>query len=519
LIIAPADALLIADVNTEEKLLKSSSSSSSSSSSKSSKKSIGDAPSNNNNKQPSPVVITPLNLAENSMEESSLEALEVIEVDNEDDHGRLGQDKLVNATDTTTTAPVEDTGPKHNYFEILPDELVVRVFSYLKERELFRVAEVDNRFHQMSFDTDLWEEKAKRWHAGAGAASIPRNKSYFLQKFKEEERWIRAEADRLAREEQIRKDTAKQQKRREKAAGCERFMRVMMFTRVSDYFTIGALLLGTIFLVIKLDGAVNWEWPIVLIPFFVLAGQVIIATFTHDAARVKYDEELADNIAPQRISVWEIFMKVPCRMMIHTAIVLLIAFFVLLGLKLSNLDLIPWWAVFLPLWVLCILASQAPLTGCVTGTKFSEGDYKFERVMFGIFALFLLAFFILLWLKLDFYVRFNWWIVFIPIWVIMGTFVIVPSVLLFLYYCCGREAWLRQNTILREDRILVLLIVLGCWAVLLAPIFSFLYLMIYNVEGNEVPRTYAIVFVPILLLEGIIVAGCGVADIVDACRH
>jgi hypothetical protein len=172
LIIAPADALLIADVNTEEKLLKSSSSSSSSSSSKSSKKSIGDAPSNNNNKQPSPVVITPLNLAENSMEESSLEALEVIEVDNEDDHGRLGQDKLVNATDTTTTAPVEDTGPKHNYFEILPDELVVRVFSYLKERELFRVAEVDNRFHQMSFDTDLWEEKAKRWHAGAGAVSL-----------------------------------------------------------------------------------------------------------------------------------------------------------------------------------------------------------------------------------------------------------------------------------------------------------------------------------------------------------
>ena len=39
---------------------------------------------------------------------------------------------------------------------------------------------------------------------------------YFLQKFKEEERWQKAEEARLAREEQIRKDTAKQQKRREK---------------------------------------------------------------------------------------------------------------------------------------------------------------------------------------------------------------------------------------------------------------------------------------------------------------
>jgi hypothetical protein len=39
---------------------------------------------------------------------------------------------------------------------------------------------------------------------------------YFLQKYKEEERWQRAEADRLAREEQIRVDTIKQQKRREK---------------------------------------------------------------------------------------------------------------------------------------------------------------------------------------------------------------------------------------------------------------------------------------------------------------
>lgn len=170
--IEAADAILI-DVNTdnnEEKLLKSTSSSTSSSSSKSSKKN-NDAPSNNN-KQPSPVAVTPLNLAENSMEESSLEALEVIEVDDEDDHGRLDKDKLVNAPDTTAAAAVEDNGPKHNYFEILPDELVVRVFSYLKERELFKVAEVDNRFHQMSFDTDLWEEKAKLWHAGAGAVSL-----------------------------------------------------------------------------------------------------------------------------------------------------------------------------------------------------------------------------------------------------------------------------------------------------------------------------------------------------------
>jgi hypothetical protein len=106
---------------------------------------------------------------ENSMEESSLDALEVIEVDNEDDP-RLDNDKLVNATNTTTA--VDDNGPKHNYFEILPDELVVRVFSYMKERELFKVSEVDTRFHQMSFDNDLWEEKAKSWHAGTGAVSI-----------------------------------------------------------------------------------------------------------------------------------------------------------------------------------------------------------------------------------------------------------------------------------------------------------------------------------------------------------
>ena len=108
---------------------------------------------------------------------------------------------------------------------------------------------------------------------------------------------------------------------------------------------------------------------------------------------------------------------------------------------------------------------------------------------------------------------------FIPIWVIMGTFVIVPTVLFFLFTCSNRQTWLRSNTILREDRILVLLIVLGCWAVLLAPFFSFLYMIIYNVEGSEVPKTYAIIFVPILLLEGLIVAACGVADIVDACRH
>jgi hypothetical protein len=58
---------------------------------------------------------------------------------------------------------------------------------------------------------------------------------------------------------------------------------------------------------------VNWEWPIVLIPFFVLAGQVIIATFTHDAARVKYDEELADNIGTLNIPLTSLTLKLRSR--------------------------------------------------------------------------------------------------------------------------------------------------------------------------------------------------------------
>jgi hypothetical protein len=65
---------------------------------------------------------------------------------------------------------VDDKNPQskvqessHQPIDLLPDELVIRIFSFLSENDLFRTSEVCRRWNRLSFDLDLWEEKSKRW--------------------------------------------------------------------------------------------------------------------------------------------------------------------------------------------------------------------------------------------------------------------------------------------------------------------------------------------------------------------
>jgi hypothetical protein len=66
--------------------------------------------------------------------------------------------------DKTSRPKAKESGQHERQpIDLLPDELMIRIFSFLNENDLFRTSEVCRRWNRLSFDLNLWEEKSKRW--------------------------------------------------------------------------------------------------------------------------------------------------------------------------------------------------------------------------------------------------------------------------------------------------------------------------------------------------------------------
>jgi len=337
-----------------------------------------------------------------SIKTESFAALPIIDVD---DGGELTEVVVADKSSRTKTSELLGT------IESLPDELLIRIFSFLSERDLFRTSEVSKHWNRLSFDVGLWEEKSKHWLSTQNMRALKRTRQWFLQHYQEEERWKTAEAERLKRENKVYEDVERYNKRRRKgmsphpvtlalglpsslfvscfvfsvsivsfslfstavsltapmdlASLCECFLRYAFFTVLSDYVTILLIILGTVFIAIRLDFIVVWRWSLVLIPWYGLMAQLLLAMTFTDVARLIWRDELPNDLAPSRqLPVWKYFMKTGCRLFQHITLWSLVVFLILLAIKETSPNLIPWWAVLLPLAVWALIAMQAPLTGC-----------------------------------------------------------------------------------------------------------------------------------------------------------
>jgi hypothetical protein len=77
------------------------------------------------------------------------------------------------------STPVEE----NDFIDTLPDELLLRVFSFLRETDLFRTSEVSRRWNRLSFDLKLWETKSKYWHSTQNIVSKEQSSIFNLYHF------------------------------------------------------------------------------------------------------------------------------------------------------------------------------------------------------------------------------------------------------------------------------------------------------------------------------------------------
>jgi len=77
--------------------------------------------------------------------------------------------------------------PFSNLFDILPDEALIKIWSFLDAPNVGKAAQVCKRFKQISYDLPLWEDLAKKrnWDAHKSANFQPKDptRSFYIRKF------------------------------------------------------------------------------------------------------------------------------------------------------------------------------------------------------------------------------------------------------------------------------------------------------------------------------------------------
>jgi hypothetical protein len=112
-------------------------------------------------------------------------------------------------------------------------------------------------------------------------------------------------------------------------------------------------------------------------------------------------------------------------------------------------------------------------------------------------------------LKLDGAVAWDWYIVLVPFWVMMcmivcTTFVMVCS-------CCS---FCSDNSNLMSDRWFYFWMCVACWAFLLVPFLVWVTLIAQNLEGDAPERSWREIFVPIYIVEALLLGGCIFGDVI-----
>jgi len=258
---------------------------------------------------------------------------------------------------------------------------------------------------------------------------------------------------------------------------------------------------------------------VTLIPFGIMLFQFVFSICCYDISRLIFDGEISDKPGNHAHIVWQfLFTRYrSLRILIYILMTCLLASGILLVIKLSDEQVYQWWPVFLPAYVCALAVTHSVITGCGKYRSIKHGNHKLDRwLMFiGIIFVWLFAFF--LWAKLDDRVKWTWWVVMVPLWILFGVIVIAP-IIISVVYCCCRGA-VRRNSRWGNDAEFSCFLVVMCWIFLLAPILTWFVLVSQNLEQEKISdrRKYVVVFVPVFILQGLTLIGCVIADIVYYC--
>jgi len=419
--------------------------------------------------------------------------------------------------------------PFSNLFDILPDEALIRIWGFLDAPNVGKAAQVCKRFKQISYDLPLWEDLAKKrnWDAHKPSNSQPKDptRSFYIRKFLSFRR-----REKLLEEQRIQSYKTRLKQRDRDNSG--RFLLCCCFGRPYEWFAALSIIWITVLASLKLDGHITWDWGVIFIPLYLVIIQILFAPIIYDLISSKFsytfEEELDpdDNQLCGPIFFFLAFIlpmsddKSTGRSSLYPVVSFFVLFLIFAIIRIAGVSHLPWWAVFLPLYVVIIYTGVIIMWIAGYDTCMND-DQRFDRIVPVIGNTLLILFLIFLSLKLDGAITWSWYIVMTPLFILKGLVVLIPIILsiLTLYFDQKGSYWLEDRTRWPDHlgsycitATLVILLVLG-------PLLTFELLLAQRLEhkDSENQPSYALIFIPLFILEGFGLCGCCIVNCAFFC--
>jgi len=220
-----------------------------------------------------------------------------------------------------------------NYFDMLPDELVLHMFNFLPGWDFGRVSQVCKRFHRLANDNLLWKELCEQhWRSLDNPDDL---KNFYITKYNNFHR---------------HKQEAKH-------------LRLLAFVQTTfPYYLFLALLDAAVFLTgLKLDGYINWSYFVVFGPLWAVDAVLLAVTIFVMGCWISQSPILESALKKTFPSVTSRYSSLG----IVTFLLACVLCPVLLAMKLEGVPYVSslnWWIILLPLLYISAVLTVFPLT-------------------------------------------------------------------------------------------------------------------------------------------------------------
>jgi len=406
-----------------------------------------------------------------------------------------------------------------NFFTFLADEIILRMAALLDVPSIGRLAQVCRRFRMLTDDIPLWKEISleRRYLSNAGvlATQQPLTKSYFIKRFHSFR--IR---ETQQREQALR--TLKTQMKESAIDNCLSFLMLSGLSSPYEWLITVCLLLVTIFSSLKLDGVIDWSWPIVFIPFYIVIVNLLYTPIIYEISSFYFERDFEDKLVPNETCFGPVFyfilFVIPLgysavqilRFLIYSVFVTTFAFIICFVVKVSvNNSSLAWWGVFLPLLIECFILILLLISGATTWTIISQDEKWIDRALLIMCSCLMFLFFLFCSLKLDGNIEWSWFQVLVPLFMMKGLLVLIPigfSLLMFFgsYSMKQKTRWKKAPSALCFLASILAIFVY-------TPLFTFEILLAQHAEGSNHLR-FVVMFIPLFIIEGLSLIGCVVLN-------
>jgi len=293
-------------------------------------------------------------------------------------------------------------------FDKVPDEIIIKIFSYMEGFEISRLSQVSHRFYALANDSAYWKELCLQyWQDAEHEAQNTPMKTYYITRYR---------SFRMMTQE----------------ANIYRVL-ALLRTTILHYVFIFLLSAAVYLIGLKLDGYVNVPWVVVLVPFWIVsAGLAVVA-----ACVIAFWCNRAPELRAALSRTFPVVLSRWANILILSMIFCAFLFPVLLTARLDafrHTEKLSWWIVTTPLLYICIVVTVSPIKSLIkNGWSWSSFWIMFLVLSYDITICLSIA-------KLEKILDGDWCLLFLPWW-ISDVFALVCAVSLCMELRSARLGW------------------------------------------------------------------------------